>query len=286
MSDGPLHFTMRELQRMFFAPRFWVLIAGAAFLLGLTGPFGTYDGLRMPAQFAYWGATVVATYFVGGAAVFLFVETVWPGRERGPGHYALAGAVSGLPVAAVVWALNVAVFGYLGGINFLPLLAYCVAIAGLVSLLVATFTRQYDRAREGTSAPLTERRPRILDRLPPNLRGRLSHLSVQDHYVDVRTDKGGTLVLMRLADAIAETEGVAGLQIHRSHWVALEADREGRPPRRPAIAQDAGRDGASGEPDVCAGCSGGGARLSLLDGLSLAAAISSSQVGLPQVSCL
>ncbi len=45
---------------------------------------------------------------------------------------------------------------------------------------------------------------------------------MQDHYVDVRTDKGGTLVLMRLADAIAETEGVAGLQIHRSHWVALE----------------------------------------------------------------
>jgi DNA-binding LytR/AlgR family response regulator len=28
---------------------------------------------------------------------------------------------------------------------------------------------------------------------------------------------------MRLADAIRETGDVAGLQIHRSHWVALEA---------------------------------------------------------------
>nr|WP_255714076.1 LytTR family DNA-binding domain-containing protein [Pelagibacterium xiamenense] len=28
---------------------------------------------------------------------------------------------------------------------------------------------------------------------------------------------------MRLADAIAETDGVAGLQIHRSHWVAASA---------------------------------------------------------------
>lgn len=44
---------------------------------------------------------------------------------------------------------------------------------------------------------------------------------MQDHYVEIRTDKGGALVLMRLADAIAETEGVAGLQIHRSHWIAI-----------------------------------------------------------------
>lgn len=46
---------------------------------------------------------------------------------------------------------------------------------------------------------------------------------MQDHYVDVHTDKGNTLVLMRLADAIAEMEGVSGMQIHRSHWVALDA---------------------------------------------------------------
>jgi DNA-binding LytR/AlgR family response regulator len=36
---------------------------------------------------------------------------------------------------------------------------------------------------------------------------------------------------MRLADAIAETEGCTGLQVHRSHWVALDhiaaARREG-----------------------------------------------------------
>ena len=28
---------------------------------------------------------------------------------------------------------------------------------------------------------------------------------------------------MRFADAIRETDGVNGLQIHRSHWVALDA---------------------------------------------------------------
>ena len=60
----------------------------------------------------------------------------------------------------------------------------------------------------------------LLKRLPIELRGNLSHLSMQDHYVDIVTDKGSKLVLLRLADAIAETEPVPGLQIHRSHWVA------------------------------------------------------------------
>ncbi len=34
------------------------------------------------------------------------------------------------------------------------------------------------------------------------------------------TTRGRALLLMRLRDAIAETAGVEGLQIHRSHWVA------------------------------------------------------------------
>ena len=48
-------------------------------------------------------------------------------------------------------------------------------------------------------------------------------LIVEAHYVDIVTERGKTLVLMRLADAIRETTGVPGLQIHRSHWVAHAA---------------------------------------------------------------
>lgn len=59
--------------------------------------------------------------------------------------------------------------------------------------------------------------------MPLPQRGKLLALSVADHYVDIVTDRGKALVLMRFADAIRETGGVAGLQIHRSHWVAREA---------------------------------------------------------------
>ena len=54
-------------------------------------------------------------------------------------------------------------------------------------------------------------------------RGTLVSLSVTDHYVEVATSKGRALVLIRLSDAIKETSPTAGLRIHRSHWVALEA---------------------------------------------------------------
>lgn len=230
MAYSPLQSTMRELQRLATAPRFWAAIAAAALLLGLVGPFGTYEGLRLPARLAYWAATVAATYFVGVAFVHL-QSALWSRRRGRPGAavYALFGAVAGVPVTLAVWALNAAVFEG-GAIPFLPLLAYVVVISAVVSAVVALFMEQFERQQAAASvlpvaaspAPSAPRRPRILDRLPPHLRGELSHMTMQDHYVDIRTDRGGALVLMRFADAIAETDPVEGLQIHRSHWVALD----------------------------------------------------------------
>lgn len=46
---------------------------------------------------------------------------------------------------------------------------------------------------------------------------------MQDHYVEVATSRGKTLVLMRLGDAMRETGATPGIQVHRSHWVALAA---------------------------------------------------------------
>ena len=78
--------------------------------------------------------------------------------------------------------------------------------------------------------------PALLERLPRPLRGPLWRISVADHYVEVTTDKGSSLVLMRLSDAIKEVAPTAGLQVHRSHWVALDAVRRGtRQNGRPAL---------------------------------------------------
>lgn len=66
--------------------------------------------------------------------------------------------------------------------------------------------------------------PKVLSRLPVHLQNaELYALSAEDHYVRMHTSKGEEMVLMRLSDAIAETDGLIGWQTHRSWWVAKSA---------------------------------------------------------------
>lgn len=68
--------------------------------------------------------------------------------------------------------------------------------------------------------------PPLLKHLPQQKRGRLWAISAERRHVRVRTSKGGHVLLMRLSDAIAQCQAVAGLQVHRSHWVAKEGVRD------------------------------------------------------------
>jgi hypothetical protein len=66
--------------------------------------------------------------------------------------------------------------------------------------------------------------PKFLERLPPRLRGaELFAVEAEDHYLRLHTSLGQDLVLMRLADALVELEGLEGAQTHRSWWVARAA---------------------------------------------------------------
>jgi DNA-binding LytR/AlgR family response regulator len=66
--------------------------------------------------------------------------------------------------------------------------------------------------------------PRFLERLPLKLRGaEVWAVEAEDHYLRLHTSKGQDLILLRLADAVGELEGIEGAQVHRSWWVAREA---------------------------------------------------------------
>ena len=71
-----------------------------------------------------------------------------------------------------------------------------------------------------------------MEKLPLEKRGNLLCLEMDDHYLKVYTDKGHHLILMRFKDALALLESYAGLQTHRSWWVAIDAitttQRDGR----------------------------------------------------------
>jgi hypothetical protein len=59
----------------------------------------------------------------------------------------------------------------------------------------------------------------ILRKLGPDAGQKLVRMQSADHYVEVHTEKGAKLLLMRLSDATQMLETFDGAQVHRSHWV-------------------------------------------------------------------
>jgi hypothetical protein len=61
----------------------------------------------------------------------------------------------------------------------------------------------------------------FLDLLPGEIGTDVIYLMSELHYLRVVTTKGSTLVLYNLRDAVQELPADAGLQPHRSYWIAL-----------------------------------------------------------------
>ena len=205
-------------------------------LLVYLGPFGTWALLPFSERLPFWLTTVGPNWIVGYIA---FSVTSPKFRERGWSAWAgfvLAAAVAALPGTGTVW-LAVAVYldyrpssvsgvvGLYGQVFVLHLI-----IGSLVFRLIDGALRRRDVKEEQPppdgSAELAPRPPpeaALLARLPARSRAELLHLHMQDHYVEVHTAAGSEMLLLRFRDALSEVEGVNGLQVHRSHWVARKA---------------------------------------------------------------
>ena len=104
----------------------------------------------------------------------------------------------------------------------LYLVAPVLSITGAMSAINVFITRA--RTVQTHEAAAGQAPARFLDRLPPRLRGaQLIAVQSEDHYLRLHTDRGSDLILMRLADALSELEGLEGAQTHRSWWVAQSA---------------------------------------------------------------
>lgn len=134
----------------------------------------------------------------------------------------------------VAWSFSLVQPGRSFGPAQLSALYFYVA---LVQLLIAWILYPDER----TSLPATAEQPPsppryppdFVSKLPPAMRRGIIALEAEDHYVRVHTLHGSTLVLMRLADAVAMFDPRLGLRVHRSWWVARDGVR--------AIERTAGR---------------------------------------------
>lgn len=210
------------------ARRALILWALLALILGLIGPFGAFQRMPMLARLGFWGGMMAV------AVPLAFAFRVWLMARLSHRSYALRSVAVALAFSLAYTPLAGLALDELArrdlGTPVPLLLVFCATAVGSLAVCAARVVWGLDQPRERAVAaalpgapPGQRAEPRLLQRLPPTLRGELVSITVRDHYVDVRTSAGSSSLLMRLADAVAETEGADGAQVHRSHWVAWPA---------------------------------------------------------------
>jgi hypothetical protein len=188
--------------------------------LAFTGAFGS-DEAPWLQRFIYW----VVVMIVGGgfgAAVSTFVgRRGW--FERSDWRQGtLIVALIALPLTGFVFVFSRLMFGGRFAAGELP---WFFAPVLVISAIMTALNYLISRSPPETHAAPSDAPPvRFLERLPPKLRGgELYAVEAEDHYLRLHTSRGSDLILLRLADAVAELEGIEGAQTHRSWWVARSA---------------------------------------------------------------
>lgn len=210
--------TLREMGWLRLPFLIWLAVTAVA---AMAGPFGTIEAMGLGGRVAYWGAVTA-----GSIAMSMAAYHVAQRFGRVGSLLVWIGFLLGLSV--VVHGANSLLFAEWSG------LAHWLSLAGNV-IVVAIAVHLLAWAVEKRSPDVEAPQPTDVfqKRLPIDVRAPLVRIEAQDHYLNVVTTKGSTLILMRLGDAISELSGL-GLQVHRSHWIALDAVQKHR--------RDKGRD--------------------------------------------
>ena len=199
----------------------------ASVILALSDPFHMSDTVGLLGRLIYWVVTIgVALQLATGLHVI------------SPALQARCGVILSRLLMGVVFAVLFGPFIYGFNALFFPeryatmmawpqLLGFLLIIFAAIGMVMDAVSYQFTgrlSVKAQDAPPVVEEEevaPAFLQRLDPKLGSDLVRLSMQDHYVEAHTSQGSQLILMRLADAIKELDGIDGLQVHRSHWVAL-----------------------------------------------------------------
>lgn len=201
------------------------IAALAGLILALSGAFSD-PAMSLWHRIAYWVPLMVLGGLWGHLCSRL-VERFVDLDDRPWVHVVVLTALMFGPILLMAWAATGLFFD--GRLYPLSAMVYFLApvlsITGAMSAINVFVTRS--RTVQTHEAVAGQAPARFLDRLPPKLRGaRLIAVQSEDHYLRLHTDRGSDLILMRLADALIELEGLEGAQTHRSWWVARDAVRD------------------------------------------------------------
>lgn len=251
----------REIQRANGLIRSLTAALLAILLLVLTGPFGTYEELTLSVRILFWTLAIggIAPLMQFCISFFLLQPRLQslPIVLR----LGLGSAMAAFPASAWMYFINVTVRPEIFNPDTLLNMLFQIFVIGIFMGFIHYRLHRHilgdvqrfalageDAAPKGLarSRTLSEPSPEscntderaaddgeidtvtgrpvtpFLKRLPKALGDDLVSVSMQDHYLNVTTAAGSTLLRTRLADALLELGDYPGTQIHRSHWAARD----------------------------------------------------------------
>ena len=201
-----------------------IVAASVGAFMSFVGAFGSEHIAFLPRTVFIVGIALAGATL--GMLSFRIAGLIPLARRGLPFQVVLGALLMTPPMTLVAWGITY--LGVHGGaeVRDLPQYALITTVMCLVMSSLAVFMSH----RRAAPAVAAEPAPvKFLERLPLKLRGaEVWAVEAEDHYLRLHTSKGQDLILMRLADAVAELEGVEGAQVHRSWWVAKDAVADAR----------------------------------------------------------
>ena len=180
------------------------------------------DNMALPSRIVFW--TVIMC--MGGLMVAVAEPLVFGRLLRGAHPVLQLGVISvilSVPITIILGGLNTGFQFNFSAVNWVLQFLNVMVISVIVvcgRYLVSQFINRVSHSglpKERAQNPIDN----FLKRQPLKFHNaELYGLSSEGHYLRMHTDKGSTLILMRISDAVRELEQADGLQVHRSWWVA------------------------------------------------------------------
>lgn len=232
MNGTLLQLTLRRWVEVLSSRNFYLVFVIVVICSAAIGPFGTYDRMELLHRLGFWTAAHVVCWALGLLLIpplRYYFESL--GLSRFVSFLISSGTANLIigPVfaALLIWQTS-RELSISSGVQNLLLAA---PLVGAITYVVISLTGLNGFGREqtaGSEQSASSNVPIWADpincivqqKLSAQNKGVILAMVAQDHYVDVVTDKGNELLLMRLGDAIEFCDDDNSLQIHRSAWVS------------------------------------------------------------------
>ena len=205
-------------------------------VLGFLGPFGSF---RMPFidRFIYWFIMFNLGFFI---YYISHKATNWLFKNKSP-HPALLfvvpSLIAAIPLSILVGFATVQV-GYQFDVS-LPIFIILLPQVLLLGIIIDAMMR-FIHVKQGENTKKLVGQT-FINRLPTHLGNQLVCFVMEDHYIQVHTELGSYMLLMRMKDALIELEDYNGMQVHRSYWVCIDAvDKVKKEPRKTILIMSNG----------------------------------------------